>query len=56
MQDKPELLDVPQRYKHNPDNHPDSLRDQLAMLEAAGFTAVDCYYKFGIFAMFGGQK
>lgn len=54
--DKPELLDVPQRYKHNPDNHPDSLRDQLTMLESAGFTAVDCYYKLGIFALFGGQK
>ena len=56
VQDKPELLDVPQRYKNNPDNHTDTLRDQLAMLEAAGFTAVDCYYKLGIFAMFGGQK
>jgi len=56
MQEKPELLGIPQRYKHNPDNHPDSLCDQLAMLEAAGFTVVDCYYKLGIFAMFGGQK
>lgn len=52
----PELLTVPQRYKVNPDNVPDTLKVQLEALEKIGFRQVDCYYKFGIFVMFGGQK
>lgn len=52
----PDLLNVPQRYKANSDNVPDTLRVQLEALETIGFRQVDCYYKFGIYAMFGGQK
>ncbi len=52
----PEEYDVPSQYKGNPDNLPDSLESQLDMLEAAGFTDVDCYYKHGIFAVFGGGR
>jgi hypothetical protein len=34
----------------------DTLGNQLSALEAAGFADVDCYYKNGIFAAFGGRK
>ncbi len=53
---KPELSEVPRKYKENSDNKPDSLMTQLRMLERIGFTNVDFYYKFGIFAVFGGTK
>lgn len=53
---KSSLHSVPQRYKDNPDNLPDPLLPQLLALERLGFNNVDCYYKYGIFAMFGGSK
>ena len=34
----------------------DTLNDQLNALNEIGFKDVDCYYKYGIFAMFGGKK
>ncbi len=37
-------------------NHPDTLGTQLKALEQAGFKEVDCYFKNGIFAVFGGRK
>ena len=51
-----ELLQVPQKYRENADNKPDSLMTQLQALERIGFKNVDCYYKFGIFAVFGGTR
>ena len=48
--------DVIQRYKDNKDNRPDTLDEQLSALTSIGFRDVDCYYKYGIFAMFGGKK
>jgi tRNA (cmo5U34)-methyltransferase len=53
---KASLLPVPQQYKDNSDNTPDPLIPQLQALERIGFKNVDCYYKNGIFAMFGGTK
>lgn len=47
---------LPEQYKNNPDNHPDTLNTQLNALESIGFQQVDCYYKFGIFSIFGGKK
>jgi len=47
---------IPEQYKNNPDNHPDTLDEQLDALKSVGFRQVDCYYKYGIFAMFGGRK
>jgi len=47
---------IPLQYKNNPDNHPDTLDIQLSALKSVGFQQVDCYYKYGIFAMFGGRK
>jgi len=37
-------------------NRPDTLQYQLNSLKNAGFSGVDCYYKNGIFAIFGGYK
>jgi len=51
-----ELSDIPLKYKNNPDNRPDTLDVQLAMLSEIGFEQVDCYYKYGAFAVFGGRK
>ena len=49
--------DLIRRYKDpSSTNKPDTLGDQLKALESAGFTDVDCYFKNGIFVVFGGQK
>jgi tRNA (cmo5U34)-methyltransferase len=48
--------DIIRRYKDNKDNKPDTLEVQLDALKAIGYKDVDCYYKYGIFAMFGGRK
>jgi tRNA (cmo5U34)-methyltransferase len=53
---KASLLPVPRKYKDNLDNVPNPLLPQLQALERIGFRNVDCYYKYGIFAMFGGSK
>ncbi len=34
----------------------DTLSDQLDMLREANFKDVDCFYKYGLFAMYGGTK
>ncbi len=43
-------------YKDNKDNKPDTLDDQLEALRSVGFEDVDCYYKYGVFTMFGGRR
>lgn len=48
--------DIIQRYKNNKDNKPDNLDDQLNALKSVGFRDIDCFYKYGIFAMYGGKK
>ncbi|NOY86653.1 MAG: class I SAM-dependent methyltransferase [Deltaproteobacteria bacterium] len=48
--------DIIRRYKENPDNRPDPLFSQMAALKKTGFEQVDCYYKYGAFAVFGGRK
>jgi len=50
------LLGIPEQYKENSDNMPDSLESQLQVLKKIGFTEVDCYFKDGIFVLFGGFK
>lgn len=47
---------MPDQYKDNPDNYPDKLEAQLDALLSIGFENVDCYYKYGIFSIYGGQK
>jgi tRNA (cmo5U34)-methyltransferase len=48
--------DIIQRYKNNEDNKPDTLDKQIGRLKNIGFEDVDCFYKYGIFTMFGGRK
>ena len=51
-----QLLGIPNQYKDNPDNLPDSLESQLNVLKEIGFCNIDCFYKYGIFSLFGGSK
>jgi tRNA (cmo5U34)-methyltransferase len=37
-------------------NKPDTLKNQMDTLREIGFKDVDCFYKYGIFSMFGGRK
>lgn len=48
--------DVIRRYKDNEDNKPDTLEAQLDALKESGLSHVDCYYKYGIFVIYGGRK
>lgn len=48
--------DIIRRYKDNTDNKPDTLDAQLYALQTIGFKDVDCFYKYGIFTMYGGKK
>ncbi len=48
--------DIIYRYKENKDNKPDTLKDQLNALCETGFRDVDCFYKYGIFCVYGGRK
>jgi tRNA (cmo5U34)-methyltransferase len=48
--------DIVWKYKDNRDNKPDILTAQLNALQAIGFKDVDCFYKYGIFTMYGGKK
>jgi tRNA (cmo5U34)-methyltransferase len=47
---------IPNQYKNNPDNNPDTLKYQLNSLLSIGFWNVDCYYKYGIFSIYGGER
>ncbi len=47
---------LPEIYKSKAENQPSNLFDQLEVLRKCGFRNVDCFYKYGIFAMFGGIK
>jgi tRNA (cmo5U34)-methyltransferase len=49
--------DLIKRYKDpHSMNKPDTLSNQLKSLEEAGFLDVDCYFKNGIFVVFGGKR
>ena len=48
--------DIIRRYKDTTDNKPDILAAQLNALQTIGFKDVDCFYKYGIFTMYGGKK
>ncbi len=50
------LLGIPEQYKGNPDNVPDTLESQLQALDQIGFKEVDCFFKYGIFSLLGGLK
>lgn len=48
--------DITRRYKEFDDNKPDTLDDQLSALRDIGFKEADCFYKYGVFAVYGGRK
>ena len=48
--------DTVRRYKEYDENKPDTLDDQLNALKNIGFNEVDCFYKYGIFTVYGGGK
>lgn len=50
------LIGIPEQYKGNPDNTPDTLASQLDALKDIGYKNVDCFFKYGIFVLFGGSK
>jgi tRNA (cmo5U34)-methyltransferase len=50
------IENVPPGYKKKEENKPSSLVDQLQILKEVGFNDVDCFYKYSIFAVFGGTK
>jgi tRNA (cmo5U34)-methyltransferase len=54
MQDK--YHTVPDQARANPDNKYSPLQEQLSDLRDAGFLKVDCHYRNGIFAFYGGIK
>jgi tRNA (cmo5U34)-methyltransferase len=47
---------VPQGARTNPENKLDPLQAQLDALWDVGFKEVECYYKYGLFVIFGGRK
>jgi tRNA (cmo5U34)-methyltransferase len=47
---------LPEMAKAKPENKPSGLLEQLDLLARVGFRDVDCYYKHGVFALFGGTK
>ncbi len=49
------FADITERHR-NKDNRPDTLEFQLDSLRSAGFKDVDCFYKYGVFSVFGGRK
>ncbi len=44
------------RYRDLEENKPDTLESQLSALRDIGFRSVDCFYKYGIFTVYGGKK
>jgi len=38
------------------ENKPSGLFNQLQLLSRIGFRDVDCFYRYGIFSIFGGTK
>jgi tRNA (cmo5U34)-methyltransferase len=47
---------LPEAAKAKPENKPSGLFEQLELFRQVGFRDVDCFYKYGVFAMFGGTK
>jgi tRNA (cmo5U34)-methyltransferase len=47
---------VPDRARANPENRYDTLTDQLDALRKAGFSDVECHYRYGLFGIYGGRR
>ncbi len=44
------------RHRDRKTNKLDTIEEQLHMLARAGFSPVDCFYRFGVFAVFGARR
>ncbi len=55
MQDD-RLNSIIRQYKDADENKPDTLGRQVNALQQIGFTDVDCFYKQGIFSIYGAKK
>lgn len=51
-----EYQDIPYKAPEKPENHYDPLFKQIQFLNEIGFSEVDCHYKYGLYAIFGGKK
>jgi len=51
-----DFSDITRRYHDNSDNKPDTLSFHLEALRDAGFTQIDCLFKYGVFAVWTGKK
>jgi tRNA (cmo5U34)-methyltransferase len=49
-------INIVDRYKDLEENKPDTLEAQLYSLKEIGFREVDCFYKYGIFSVYGGKR
>jgi len=47
---------VPAEGRNRPENKYELLGAQLQMLREAGFADVDCFYRYGLFGIYGGRK
>jgi tRNA (cmo5U34)-methyltransferase len=47
---------LPNTYKSQKEDKPSDLSDQLNLLNEVGFKNIDCFFKYSIFALFGGTK
>ncbi|MHA2197763.1 MAG: class I SAM-dependent methyltransferase [Promethearchaeota archaeon] len=47
---------VPEEARRKSENHFDLLGEQLDGLKLIGFSDVECHYKYGVFAIYGGKK
>lgn len=52
----PSILQLPEKAKAKPENKYEPLGVQLCFMEEVGFQDVECYYRQGLFAMYGGKK
>lgn len=48
--------DIVRRYKDGTENKPDTVDAQIKAMKNVGFKDVDCFYKYGIFTIYGGRK
>lgn len=47
---------IPEEARTNPENKFQTLDSQMAMLRDVGFRDVECFYRYGLFGLFGGRK
>jgi tRNA (cmo5U34)-methyltransferase len=50
------FADFPDEARHRPENHYDTLADQLEALSSVGFTGVECHYRYGLFGIYSGTR